>query len=47
MKEGGQLIVAVEPSLENTQMRLQTVKTEEYGGLLLQALMRNSKELTA
>ena len=31
MKEGGQLIVAVEPSLENTQMRLQTVKTEDGG----------------
>ena len=31
MKEEGQLIVAVEPSLENTQMRLQTVKTEDGG----------------
>ena len=31
MKEGGQLIVAVEPSLENMQMRLQTVKTEDGG----------------
>lgn len=27
MREGGQLIVAVEPSLESTQMSLQTVKT--------------------
>ena len=27
MKEGGQLVVAVEPSLESTQMKLQTVKT--------------------
>ena len=31
MKEGGQLIVAVEPSLENMQMRLQIVKTEDGG----------------
>ena len=29
MKEGGQLIVAVEPSLESTQMKLQTVKTAD------------------
>lgn len=27
MKAGGQLVVAVEPSLESTQMKLQTVKT--------------------
>ena len=29
MKEGGQLVVAVEPSLESTQMKLQTVKTAD------------------
>lgn len=29
MREGGQLIVAVEPSLESTQMKLQTVKTAD------------------
>ena len=29
MKEGGQLVVAVEPSLESTQMKLQTVKTSD------------------
>lgn len=29
MKEGGQLIVAVEPSVQGTQMNLQTVKTTD------------------
>ncbi len=29
MKEGGWLVVAVEPSLESTQMKLQTVKTAD------------------
>lgn len=29
MKEGGQLIVAVEPSVQGTQMNLQTVKTAD------------------
>lgn len=29
MKEDGQLVVAVEPSLESTQMKLQTVKTAD------------------
>lgn len=29
MKEGGQLVVAVEPSLESTQMKLQTIKTAD------------------
>lgn len=29
MKEGGQLIVAVEPSVQETQMNLQTVKTTD------------------
>ena len=29
MKEGGRLIVAVEPSLESTQMKIQTVKTAD------------------
>ena len=29
MNEGGQLVVAVEPSLESTQMKLQTVKTAD------------------
>ncbi len=29
MREGGQLIVAVEPSLESTQLNLQTIKTAD------------------
>ena len=44
MKEGGQLIVAVEPSLENTQMRLQTVKTED-GGIWWSAFTSFDEEL--
>ena len=44
MKEGGQLIVAVEPSLENMQMRLQTVKTED-GGIWWSAFTSFDEEL--
>ena len=44
MQEGGQLIVAVEPSLENMQMRLQTVKTED-GGIWWSAFTSFDEEL--
>ena len=44
MKEGGQLIVAVEPSLENTLMRLQTVISED-GGIWWAAFTSFDEEL--
>lgn len=44
MREGGQLIVAVEPSLESTQMKLQTVKTAD-GALWWSAFTSFDEEL--
>lgn len=44
MKEGGQLVVAVEPSLESTQMKLQTVKTAD-GALWWSAFTSFDEEL--
>ncbi len=44
MKEGGQLVVAVEPSLESTQMKLQTVKTAD-GALWWAAFTSFDEEL--
>lgn len=44
MKEGGQLVVAVEPSLDSTQMKLQTVKTAD-GALWWSAFTSFDEEL--
>ncbi len=44
MREGGQLVVAVEPSLESTQMKLQTVKTAD-GALWWAAFTSFDEEL--
>lgn len=44
MRDGGQLIVAVEPSLESTQMKLQTVKTAD-GALWWAAFSSFDEEL--
>ena len=44
MKEGGQLVVALEPSLESTQMKLQTVKTAD-GALWWAAFTSFDEEL--
>ncbi len=44
MKEGGRLVVAVEPSLESTQMKLQTVKTAD-GALWWSAFTSFDEEL--
>ena len=44
MNEGGQLVVAVEPSLESTQMKLQTVKTAD-GALWWSAFTSFDEEL--
>ena len=44
MREGGQLIAAVEPSLESTQMKLQTVKTAD-GALWWSAFTSFDEEL--
>ena len=43
MQAHGQLIVAVEPSVGNQQMRLQAIQTDDgkNGGLLLPVSMRN------
>lgn len=44
MNEGGQLIVAVEPSLESSQMKLQTIKTSD-GALWWSAFTSFDEEL--
>ena len=44
MKEGGQLIVAVEPSVQGTQMNLQTVKTTD-GAVWWSAPFNSSSKL--
>ena len=44
MKEGGRLVVAVEPSLDSTQMKLQTVKTAD-GALWWSAFTSFDEEL--